>query len=200
MFYADTIPTPLGPVIAVVDDNNALVQLSLRREENPAKTAAYLVHGEPAAWDKSRLAPVTAQLQEYFEGTRTAFDLPLALRGTPFQQRVWDEMTRIPYGTTLSYKQLAARVGRPDACRAVGGASGKNPVWIVVPCHRIVGAGGTLTGYAGGLTTKQRLLALEGAGSGLFARGTQNAEAHVRPVSLGPCLETTHPDAPRERT
>jgi len=169
MLYADTIPTPLGPAVAVVDANNALVQLSLRPLGDTTDTEPFLVQGQPVTWDETRLAPVAAQLQEYFRGERTAFDLPLALRGTPFQQRVWEELTRVPYGTTLSYKQLAQRVGRPDACRAVGGASGKNPVWIIVPCHRIVGSGGMLTGYAGGLTTKQHLLALEGVGSGLFA-------------------------------
>ncbi len=169
MFYAHAILTPLGSAVAVVDDNNALVQLSLRPFGDTTDAEVFPVRGEAAAWDAARLAPVAAQLQEYFRGERTTFDLPLALHGTPFQRRVWDEMMRIPYGTTLSYKQLAERVGRPDACRAVGGASGKNPIWIVVPCHRIVGSGGTLTGYAGGLTTKQRLLTLERAGSGLFA-------------------------------
>lgn len=176
MFYADTLPTPLGPVVAVMDDKNALVQLSLHRGADAPQNAPFLVHGEQVTWDKARLAPVAAQLEEYFAGTRTEFDLPLAPRGTPFQQHVWDELTRVPYGTTLSYKQLAARVGRPNACRAVGGASGKNPLWIVIPCHRIVGTSGTLTGYAGGVTTKQLLLTLEGAGSGLFGTVSQRAD------------------------
>lgn len=176
MFYADTIPTPLGQAIAVVNDNNALVQLSLRHEENTAETTAFLVQGELVTWDKARLAPVAAQVQEYFAGKRTTFDLPLALRGTPFQQRVWAEMTRIPYGTTMSYKQLAGRVGSPGACRAVGGASSKNPVWVVVPCHRIVGSGGALTGYAGGLSAKGYLLTLEASRGGLFAPVWERAD------------------------
>lgn len=169
MFYAHAIPTPLGLAVAVADNNNALVQLSLHRGGNAPEDAPFLVHGEPVTWDEHRLASVAAQLGEYFGGERTTFDLPLALRGTPFQQRVWEELMRVPYGTTLSYKQLAQRVGCPNACRAVGGASSRNPVWVVVPCHRIVGASGTLTGYAGGLTAKQHLLTWEGVGSGLFA-------------------------------
>lgn len=173
MLYASTISTPLGQAVAVVNSDNALVQLSLCRDGKDAHAAPLLVHGELVTWDESRLAPVAAQLEEYFSGARTAFTLPLAPRGTPFQQRVWNELTRVPYGTTLSYKQLAQRVGKPQACRAVGGASGKNPVWIVVPCHRIVGAGGLLTGYAGGLSAKQHLLTLEGAASSLFAPGRE---------------------------
>ncbi len=193
MFYARTIPTPLGLAVAVVDDQNALVELSLHRGQHAPEAAPFLVHGEQAAWDAARLAPVAAQLQEYFAGERTMFDLPLAPRGTPFQQRVWAELTRVPYGTTLSYKQLAQRVGSPEACRAVGGASGKNPVWIVVPCHRIVGASGTLTGYAGGLAAKRHLLTLEGVGSGLFTPVSPRADCGNNTPSHGTQKDTlTH--------
>lgn len=176
MLYASAIPTPLGPAVAVVNDDNALVQLSLHRGTEAPDAAPLLVHGAQVIWDAARLAQVAAQLGEYFCGQRTEFDLPLAPRGTPFQRHVWDALRQVPYGTTLSYKQLAQCVGSPAACRAVGGASGKNPVWIVVPCHRIVGASGLLTGYAGGLAAKQHLLALEGAQGGLFAPVSPHAD------------------------
>lgn len=101
------------------------------------------------------------QLQEYFAGKRTAFDLPLELEGTPFQLAVWKAMLEIPYGETRTYGQLAAAIGRPAASRAVGQAANRNPIWIVIPCHRIVGSNHSLTGYAGGLSMKGALLELE---------------------------------------
>ena len=104
---------------------------------------------------------VVSQLTEYFAGERQRFELPLAPEGTPFQQRVWRELQAIPYGVTISYGQLAARIGQPTASRAVGLANGSNPLAIVIPCHRVIGANGTLTGYGGGLPIKERLLALE---------------------------------------
>ena len=109
----------------------------------------------PAAQD------VTDQLSEYFSGTRTEFDIPLAPNGTPFQKLVWRELCRIPYGQTRTYGEIAAAIGSPKAARAVGQAVNRNPIWIVIPCHRIIGAGGKLTGYAGGLELKQQLLDLE---------------------------------------
>lgn len=107
------------------------------------------------------------QLTEYFKGERTAFELPLSLRGTVFQQRVWQELLRIPYGQTRSYGRLAVALGNRSASRAVGLANRKNPVSIIVPCHRVIGASGKLTGFAGGLKTKAKLLELEGATSNL---------------------------------
>lgn len=105
-----------------------------------------------------------AQLQAYFEGRRQQFDLPLAmLEGTPFQRNVWSQLQHVPYGQTVSYSQLATAVGRPAAVRAVGGAVGRNPLGIVLPCHRVVGARGQLTGYTGGLDRKVALLRLETA-------------------------------------
>jgi len=104
---------------------------------------------------------VVSQLTEYFGGERQRFELPLGPEGTPFQQRVWRELQDIPYGVTISYGQLAARIGQPTASRAVGLANGSNPLAIVIPCHRVIGANGTLTGYGGGLPMKERLLALE---------------------------------------
>jgi methylated-DNA-[protein]-cysteine S-methyltransferase len=107
------------------------------------------------------LAEATRQLDEYFAGQRRGFDLPLALEGTAFQRRVWDALRDIPYGETTSYGRLASEIGQPTAARAVGLANGRNPVSIIVPCHRVVGADGSLTGYGGGLDRKQRLLDLE---------------------------------------
>lgn len=103
-----------------------------------------------------------AQLKEYFCGNRREFDLPLNPKGTEFQKRVWAELLKIPYGEVLSYGELAKRIGNPNASRAVGGANHNNPVMIVVPCHRVIGKNGSLTGYAGGIEIKRRLLELEG--------------------------------------
>lgn len=101
------------------------------------------------------------QVQDYLAGQRTDFDFPWEAHGTPFQQRVWQALCAIPYGQTRSYSQIAAMAGNPKACRAVGAANHHNPLWLVIPCHRVVGAGGSLTGYAGGLEMKQALLSLE---------------------------------------
>jgi methylated-DNA-[protein]-cysteine S-methyltransferase len=114
------------------------------------------------AEDAAAFGEVVRQLDEYFDGSRTTFDLPLAPAGTPFQRRVWDELARIPRGTTVTYGELATRAGHPGVARAVGAAVGRNPISIVVPCHRVVGADGKLTGYAGGVGRKASLLALEG--------------------------------------
>jgi methylated-DNA-[protein]-cysteine S-methyltransferase len=108
------------------------------------------------------LAESVRQLNQYFEGIRREFDLPLRMAGTAFQQRVWRELTEIPYGTTWSYGELAKRIGKPSASRAVGLANGRNPISILVPCHRVIGADGSLTGYGGGLERKRWLLAHEG--------------------------------------
>jgi len=112
------------------------------------------------------LAATLRQLSEYFAGTRREFDLPLRLQGSTFQQRVWRELLDIPYGATWSYGQLARRIGNPSASRAVGLANGRNPISILVPCHRVIGADGSLTGYGGGLERKRWLLAHEGTLSG----------------------------------
>ncbi len=117
-------------------------------------------------------APIQAcanQLAEYFEGRRPAFALPLEPAGTDFQKRVWREIAAVPFGRTITYAELAARAGSPGSARAAGAATGRNPVSIVVPCHRIVGSGGGLTGYAGGLERKARLLELEGILQGAAA-------------------------------
>ena len=111
---------------------------------------------------------VTTQLTEYFAGRRQTFELPLAPEGTPFQQRVWSALLGVPYGETISYGELAARIGRRSASRAVGLANGSNPLPIVIPCHRVIGSNGKLTGYGGGLAIKERLLALERGARRLF--------------------------------
>lgn len=113
--------------------------------------------------DTPLLTACVAQLRAYFDGTLTAFDLPLHLSGTVFQRRAWDALCRIPYGETRTYGQQAAMLGNPKASRAVGGANHHNPVMIIVPCHRVIGSGGQLTGYAGGLDMKAWLLAHEQA-------------------------------------
>ncbi|MET9219829.1 methylated-DNA--[protein]-cysteine S-methyltransferase [Streptomyces sp. NPDC088197] len=111
--------------------------------------------------DSPVFAAARAQLDAYFAGELTRFDLPLAMSGTPFQQRVWSALRDIPYGETVSYGELAAILGHPTASRAVGLANGRNPIGVIVPCHRVVGAGGDLTGYGGGLPRKRWLLAME---------------------------------------
>lgn len=103
------------------------------------------------------------ELTEYFSGIRKKFTVPLNPRGTDFQKSVWLELSRIPYGETISYEELAKRINNPKAVRAVGAANGKNPLWLIVPCHRVIGKNGSLTGYAGGVLMKQKLLSLEAA-------------------------------------
>jgi len=117
----------------------------------------------PAPEDHPLLAAAQRQLDAYFRGELTDFTVPLDLRGTPFQLKVWEALCRVPYGATASYGAIAAAVGRPGASRAVGGANNRNPVPIIVPCHRIIGADGSLVGYGSGLWIKEHLLALEGA-------------------------------------
>lgn len=121
--------------------------------------------GGPGVRDAGAASPVVAQLGEYFAGERERFELPLAARGTEFQRRVWEALSRVPYGRTATYGEIAGATGRPSAARAVGAASGRNPLAIVVPCHRIVGADGALTGYGGGLTRKAWLLEQEARAS-----------------------------------
>ena len=113
------------------------------------------------------LAAAAQQLSEYFAGERRTFTLPLDAAGTPFQRQVWNALLTIPFGETRTYAQIAAQIGRARAMRAVGAANGRNPLGIVAPCHRVIGSSGALTGFAGGLDAKARLLALEGGGAGV---------------------------------
>jgi methylated-DNA-[protein]-cysteine S-methyltransferase len=147
----DVYESPLG-ALTLVRAAEGLAAVSFPERAAPLDEQAH----DPAA-----LAPAVAQLDEYFAGERTAFELPLALAGTPFQLDVWGELRRIPFGTTITYGELARRVGRVDRVRAVAATVGRTPVPIVVPCHRVVGADGTLVGYGGGLHRKQALLDLE---------------------------------------
>ncbi len=149
-----TIDSPIGPLTVVLDEEGRLAELRFFRGDDPAP-----IPGQPPT---ANCQPIVAQLHEYFEGRRRTFDLPLAMRGTEFQLAVWNELQRIPYGDTISYGELARRIGRPSAIRAVGAANGANPIPVIVPCHRVIGANGTLTGYGGGIERKQWLLALEG--------------------------------------
>jgi methylated-DNA-[protein]-cysteine S-methyltransferase len=120
--------------------------------------------------DDVAFAAARQQLEEYFAGERRVFDLPLAQRGTLFQQLVWRELRRVGYGETTTYAALASRIGRPTAIRATGAANGANPVSIIVPCHRVIGSNGSLTGYGGGLEAKRLLLELERSRTGTVAR------------------------------
>lgn len=113
-------------------------------------------------WDEDELEPVRVQLDEYFRGERTSFDVPLDLKGTPFQKMVWEKVNEIPYGETKSYKEIAVEIGAPKAVRAIGGANNQNPVPLIIPCHRVIGSNGSLVGYGGGLDKKEKLLDLEG--------------------------------------
>lgn len=152
MTLYSTVSTPIGELM-LCGDEQALTALHL-----PGR------HPRPAAgWrrDDARFADVARQLGQYFAGERTVFDVPLRASGGPFEQQVWAELKRIPYGTTATYGELARRLGRPAAARAVGAANGRNPIALIVPCHRVIGADGSLTGYAGGLNCKRALLALE---------------------------------------
>ena len=127
--------------------------------------------GPDADWQPAEhpFDDVRRQLDAYFAGQLQQFDLPLAPEGTAFQKQVWGQLSRIPFGQTISYGELARRIGNPKASRAVGAANGQNPISIIVPCHRVIGADGTLTGFGGGLTTKQALLDHEQRHAGLFA-------------------------------
>jgi methylated-DNA-[protein]-cysteine S-methyltransferase len=151
------IPTPLGRFLAVVDGGGALVALDFDE-----RTSAF----RGLAPDERRARKVIDQVQRYFAGELLEFQLALAPEGTPFQLRVWQELRRIPYGETISYQELARRVGDPKSMRAVGRANGANPIAVVVPCHRVIGADGSLTGYGGGLERKRALLAMEARYSG----------------------------------
>ena len=153
MYYC-YIESPIGELL-LAGDHDALAMIgfpqgSMRREPE----SDWVQNDEP-------FAEAARQLAEYFAGERHEFDLPLRLNGTEFQLLVLDELRQIPYGETTSYGDIARRIGRPKAVRAVGAANGRNPIPIVVPCHRVIGSGGALTGFGGGLDTKKALLQLE---------------------------------------
>jgi methylated-DNA-[protein]-cysteine S-methyltransferase len=152
--------SPVGPLYARAEDG-CITRLSFHRRDARGEQAAHLSsHGDDR--DVRLLADLECQLQDYFAGHRTMFDVPLRTTPAPaFNRHVWDQLLRIPYGETISYIELARRVGDPSAARAVGTANGANPIAIVIPCHRVIGADGRLVGYGGGLARKQLLLDLE---------------------------------------
>ena len=162
--FITRIGSPIG-TLRLTSDGTALTGVYTEAQAMPL---------DPEAVEDERpFEAARSELDEYFTGVRTNFDLRLALEGTAFQRAVWRALVSIPHGTTLSYSELAERVGRPGAARAVGRANAKNPLSIVVPCHRVIGADGSLTGYAGGLPIKRWLLAHEGA---VLALRGQDAE------------------------
>ena len=161
MLYT-TVDSPIGTLLLVGDGR------ALRRLHMQGGRTAIRVRPE---WERAGepFARVEEQLAEYFEGRRARFDVALELAGSPFQRRVWRALQEIPYGETVSYGELARRVGAPSAARAVGVANRENPVAVIVPCHRVIGADGSLTGFGGGLERKRLLLELE---SGVLSMGT----------------------------
>lgn len=155
--------TPLGPFGAVFT-SRGLAQLSFPPDglDYCEAWARRWAPQAEIAHHSAQLDRLSEQLTAYLEGSLREFSIPLDMRGTPFQRAVWEALLTIPYGETRSYAQIAQQIGRPKAVRAVGAANGANPVSIIVPCHRVVGSNGTLTGYGGGLDMKERLLQLEG--------------------------------------
>jgi methylated-DNA-[protein]-cysteine S-methyltransferase len=150
------IPSPLGPLLLAGDED----ALRIVHFDQPGRPATL---GE--GWEESEkpFADARRQLEQYFQGKLRTFDLALRPEGTPFQLKVWKALRRIPYGETRSYLDIAERLGDSRAVRAVGAANGRNPIPIIIPCHRVIGSNGSLTGYGGGIQIKARLLALEGA-------------------------------------
>ncbi len=157
--YFDRVTTPLGPMLLATDGVALIGAWFDGQRYFPSIDARW----QPRS-DVPVLRRAKAMLAEYFEGRRAHFDIALAPQGTPFQRAVWDQIFAVPYGETIAYRDLAARVAQPSAVRAAGAATGRNPLSVFIPCHRIIGAGGALTGYAGGLDRKRALLALEREG------------------------------------
>jgi methylated-DNA-[protein]-cysteine S-methyltransferase len=159
--YSRQFATPHGEMRVAVNENDALVRLIFPNEQ--AYWAAEIARKAYRVTDDlGRCDRIVRQLDEFFAGKRRTFDLALAPQGTSFQQTVWAALQTIPYGTTISYRQLAEKIGNLAAIRAVGRANGANPIPIVIPCHRVIGADGSLTGFGGGLVLKAELLNLEG--------------------------------------
>ena len=150
------LSSPIGPLLLAAD-KTGLHEITFSKNGAPASPQPDWIE------DESVFAEHIRQLLAYFAGDLETFDLPLVPQGTPFQQKVWNELLNIPYGETISYGQLATRIGNSNASRAVGLANGSNPIPIIIPCHRVIGANGTLTGYGGGLERKKWLLEHEAA-------------------------------------
>jgi methylated-DNA-[protein]-cysteine S-methyltransferase len=165
-----TTPSPVGDLL-LMGDGRSLEALRLPDRGQEA------VPANDHRRDDGAFAEARTQLAEYFGGIRTTFELSLDPKGSPFQLKVWDALRQIPYGATASYGEVAAAIGRPSASRAVGLANGRNPIAIVVPCHRVIGADGSLVGYGGGLDRKRYLLELEASATGTLAHGDQRLGA-----------------------
>jgi methylated-DNA-[protein]-cysteine S-methyltransferase len=154
--WITTFDSPVGPLL-LISNGASLTGLHTDNDKHrPAVRPEWVCNQSAEPFGQT-----IAQLEAYFSGTLTAFDLPLAAEGTEFQKKVWRELCNIPFGATISYGELARRIGRPTASRAVGHCNARNPISIIVPCHRVIGADSSLTGYAGGLDRKRALLALE---------------------------------------
>lgn len=153
------IASPFGPMTALVDDQGRLVRLAFPGEVDSFR---WRVDSEAIVWDDEAIAPIADQVGAYFAGQRRDFDLPLAPSGTPFQQRMWAALRRIPFGAHHTYGAFAAQLGLPKGARAIGAANGANPISLVIPCHRLIATSGHLTDYAGGLAVKRGLLEFEG--------------------------------------
>ena len=158
--YFENFDTSIG-TLTIAADANGLRHIEFPSNRHPVSREDWMPHAHGGIAEV--LQATRGQLLEYFDGLRRHFDLPLAPQGTDFQMEVWHALARIPYGATWSYRDLAAAIGKPAAVRAVGAANGRNPLPIVLPCHRVIGADGSLTGFGGGLPTKEALLRLEGA-------------------------------------
>ncbi len=156
-FYSEEIIS--GIKIVVITSRKGIKKLFL----NPKEKIPELILSTKLHNDDPYLFGIFNQLREFFAGTRKKFDVPLDIEGTEFQKKVWNELKKIPYGKTISYKTLSEKLGDVKAIRAVGKANGQNPIAIIIPCHRVIGSDGSLTGYAGGLAIKEKLLHLEGA-------------------------------------
>ncbi len=157
--YATVFDSPVDRLFVAVDENGALVALEFAKHRSPADLGAAF---PDVVWDERRCRAATDALSSYFRGDSGALDgLVVAPRGTDFQRAVWRAVRKVPYGRTTSYGEIARKIGRPGASRAVGQANGANPVCLVVPCHRVVGADGSLTGFGGGIEIKKKLLSLE---------------------------------------
>lgn len=169
----DVMPSPVGELLLIADDTGLTGLYFEEHRYGASDTTGMARANSNRSGAAGVIAAARAQLEEYFAGRRTSFDLPLAARGTPFQLRVWEALRGIGYGEAISYAELARRIGNPRAIRAVGGANARNPISIVVPCHRVVGADGSLTGFGGGMERKRWLLDHEAR----WARGTTLLQA-----------------------
>ncbi|MDF2937062.1 MAG: iron-sulfur binding protein [Paenibacillaceae bacterium] len=173
VIYYEYLPSPIGRLLLAATERGLCridfdEGLEMGEELESLAVWAGKLYGVSAASVElvrggGSIPQAVEELEEYFRRERTAFSVPLDVKGTPFQERVWQALTEIPYGTVCSYKDIAGRIGSPKAVRAVGGANNRNPVAIIVPCHRVLGAAGHMVGYGGGLPIKEALLRLEGA-------------------------------------